>query len=136
MILADTGVWIDFLRRGDEQLVRLLNRSAVLGHPCVTGELALGNLRNRIEILNLLRDLPQAVIAEHDEVFRLIADHRLHGHGIGYVDAHLLAAARLTPDATVWTKDKRLAKLAGCLMSPLCQRADIVRQLALPQEAP
>jgi predicted nucleic acid-binding protein len=112
MILVDTSVWIDFLRHGDDQLARQLNRSAVLGHPCVSGELALGNLRNRDELLSLLRDLPQAVVAEHDEVFGLIGDHRLHGHGIGYVDAHLLAAARLTPDAALWTKDKRLARLA------------------------
>jgi predicted nucleic acid-binding protein len=115
VILVDTSVWIDFLRDGDDQLARLLERSAVLSHPCVIGELALGNLRNRDEILTLLRDLPQAVVAEHDEVLRLIADQRLHGHGIGYVDAQLLAAARLTPDATVWTKDKRLATLAGRL---------------------
>jgi len=112
VILVDTSVWIDFLRNGDDQLADLLNRSAVLGHPCVTGELALGNLRNRDEILTLLRDLPQAVVAEHDEAFHLINDRRLHGHGIGYVDAHLLAAARLTPDARLWTRDRRLAALA------------------------
>lgn len=115
MILVDTSVWIDFLRHGDDQLARLLNRSTVLGHPCITGELALGNLRNRTEILSLLRDLPQAVVAEHGEVLHLITDHRLHGHGIGFIDAHLLAAARLTPDATLWTHDKRLARLADRL---------------------
>lgn len=109
MILVDTSVWIDFLRHGDDTLTRLLDHSSVLSHPCVIGELALGNLRNRDEILGLLRDLPQAVVAEHDEVLRLIADRRLHDHGIGYVDAQLLAAARLTPDAALWTKDKRLA---------------------------
>jgi predicted nucleic acid-binding protein len=112
VILVDTSVWIDFLRNGDDQLARLLNRSTVLGHPCVTGELALGNLRNRTEILSLLHDLPQAVVAEHHEVLRLITDHKLHGHGIGFIDAHLLAAARLTPDATLWTKDRRLARLS------------------------
>ncbi len=111
MILVDTSVWIDFLRDGDDTLASLLNRSAVLGHPCVTGELALGNLRNRDEILGLLRDLPQAIVAEHDEVLHLINDRRLNGHGIGYVDAQLLASARLTPDARLWTKDKRLAAL-------------------------
>lgn len=112
MILADTSIWIDHLRSGDDVLVGLLGRSAVLAHPCVIGELALGNLRNRDEILGLLRDLPRAVVAEHDEVLRLIADERLHGHGVGYVDAQLLAAARLTRDATLWTRDKRLARLA------------------------
>lgn len=112
MILVDTSIWIDFLRHGEETLARLLNRSAVLSHPCVIGELALGNLRNRDEILGLLRDLPQAVVADHDEVLRLVDDRRLHGHGIGYVDAQLLAASRLTPDAALWTRDKRLHALA------------------------
>jgi predicted nucleic acid-binding protein len=112
VILVDTSVWIDFLRNGDDQLARLLNRSTVLAHPCVTGELALGNLRNRSEILRLLHDLPQAVVADHDEVLHLISEHRLHGHGIGFIDAHLLAATRLSPDAALWTNDKRLASLS------------------------
>lgn len=112
MILADTSIWIDHLRAGEATLVRLLDSSAVLGHPCVVGELALGNMRNRDEVIGLLRDLPQAIVAEHDEVLRLIADQELHGHGIGYVDAQLLAATRLTPDATLWTRDKRLSAVA------------------------
>ncbi|MDO8210109.1 type II toxin-antitoxin system VapC family toxin [Conexibacter sp. CPCC 206217] len=112
MILVDTSIWIDHLRAGNATLTDLLNRSAVLAHPCVTGELALGNLRSRDEVIGLLRDLPQAIVAEHDEVLRLIADETLHGHGIGYVDAQLLAASRLSPDATLWTRDKRLAAVA------------------------
>lgn len=115
MILADTSIWIDHLREGDATLARLLNDSAVLGHPCVTGELALGNMRNRGEVIGLLRDLPRATVAEHDEVLRLIADEQLHGHGIGYVDAQLLAASRLTPDAVLWTRDKRLSAVADRL---------------------
>lgn len=115
MILADTSIWIDHLRTGDATLARLLNGSAVLGHPCVIGELALGNMRSRDEVIGLLRDLPQATVAEHDEVLGLIADESLHGHGIGYVDAQLLAAARLTPDTTLWTRDKRLTAVAAHL---------------------
>jgi predicted nucleic acid-binding protein len=34
------------------------------------------------------------------------------GQGIGYVDAHLLAAARLSPDTKLWSRDKRLAAAA------------------------
>lgn len=115
MILVDTSVWVDHLRSGNDALSKLLHGGAVLAHPCVTGELALGNMRNRDEILTLLRDLPQAVVAEHDEVLRLITDETLHGHGIGYVDAQLLAAGRLTSDTTLWTLDKRLAAVAGRL---------------------
>jgi predicted nucleic acid-binding protein len=115
VILVDTSLWIDHLRAGNDELAELLVNSAVLAHPCVTGELALGNLRNRDELLGLLSDLPQAVVAEHDEVLRLIADETLHGCGIGYVDAQLLAASRLTPNTRLWTTDKRLAALAARL---------------------
>jgi predicted nucleic acid-binding protein len=115
VILVDTSVWVDHLHSGNEVLATLLGRSAVLAHPWVTGELALGNLRNREEVLGLLRGLPQAIVAEDAEVLHLIEDRELHAVGIGYVDAQLLAAGRLTPDTRVWTKDKRLANVAGRL---------------------
>lgn len=108
MILVDTSVWIDHLRSGESALVHLLDNTAVLGHPWVTGEVALGNLSRRAEVIELLRGLPQASVADDDEVLRLIEHDALHGAGIGYVDAQLLAATRLTPDARLWTRDKRL----------------------------
>lgn len=115
MILVDTSVWIDHLRSGDENLVRLLDNCAVLAHPWVTGELALGNLNRRDEVIGLLSDLPQATLAGDDEVLRLIEQEVLYGAGIGYVDAHLLAATRLTPDARLWTRDKRLSAVTARL---------------------
>ena len=86
-----------------------------MGHPWVTGELALGNLSRRDEVIGLLAALPQATEARHDEVLRLIKQESLYGAGIGYVDAQLLAATRLTSDATLWTKDKRLLAVAAQL---------------------
>jgi predicted nucleic acid-binding protein len=115
VILVDTSVWIDHLRSGDESLVRLLENSAVLAHPWVTGELALGNLSRRDEVIGLLRGLPQAMLAEDDEVLGLIDQEGLYGAGIGYIDAHLLAATRLTPDTTLWTRDKRLSEVTARL---------------------
>ncbi len=115
MILVDTSVWIDHLRSGNRALSALLQRGAVLGHPWVTGELALGNLAARAEILGLLRGLPRATAATDDEVLRLIEDEALHGLGIGYVDAQLLAACRLTRDAWLWSRDRRLAASAARL---------------------
>lgn len=112
MILVDTSVWIDHLRSGDATLLRLLGNSAVLAHPWVTGELALGNLVQREEIIGLMRDLPQATLATGDEVLALTEQAELYGAGIGYVDAQLLAATRLTSEATLWTKDKRLSAAA------------------------
>ncbi len=100
MILVDTSIWIDHLRSGEENLVRLLENGAVLAHPWVTGELALGNLNHRGEVIELLRGLPQATLATDDEVMSLPGQEGLPGAGIGYVAAHLLAATRLTADAT------------------------------------
>ena len=108
MILVDTTVWIDHLRDNDPHLAGLLDAGAVLGHPWVTGELALGSLHNRVEILRLLDDLPHATIATATEVRELVEQHKLFGLGIGYVDAQLLAATMLTPDADLWTRDQRL----------------------------
>ena len=108
MILVDTVVWIDHLRDNDPQLAGLLDAGAVLGHPWVTAEIALGSLRNRVEILRLLDDLPQATFATPAEVRELIEQHQLFGLGIGYVDAQLLAATMLTRDAVLWTRDRRL----------------------------
>jgi len=112
VILADTSVWVDHLRASDKALATLLNAGAVLAHPFVIGELALGNLRQRETVLNALSDLPRASIATDAEVLHFIDRHTLFGHGIGYVDAHLLAAVQLTAGAVLWTKDKRLHSVA------------------------
>ncbi len=113
MILVDTSVWIDHLRGGDPELASLLQNGDVLAHPWVTGELALGHLSQRSEILALLHNLPQAKAATDVEVLTLIDNHQLSGLGIGYVDAHLLAATILTTGARLWTRDKRLAVVAA-----------------------
>lgn len=115
MILADTSVWVDHLRAGDAELAALLNGSQVLMHPCVLGELACGNLRNRTEVLALLKDLPRAAVATDEEVLFFIERHALMGRGIGYVDAHLLAAVTLAGGARLWTRDKRLRTVADAL---------------------
>ncbi len=85
----------------------------MLAHPWVTGELALGHLSRRSEILGLLHNLPQATVATDDEVLTLIGKRQLFGLGIGYVDAHLLAATALTPATRLWSRDKRLALVAA-----------------------
>lgn len=115
MILVDTSVWVDHLRASNDKLTALLARGKVLGHPFVTGELALGNLRWRDAVLSDLRDLPQAVVASDEEVLYFIDHQMLFGRGIGYVDAHLLAATRLTGRAKLWTRDRRLQAVAVAL---------------------
>ena len=112
MILVDTSIWIDHLRLGDPQLTALLHGGQVLAHPWVIGELALGNLTRRREILELLNGLPRASAATDAEVLAMIERHRVFGLGVGYVDAHLLAATLLTASASLWTRDKRLRAVA------------------------
>ena len=114
MILVDTSVWIDHLRRGDQELARLLNEGVVLCHPFVIGELACGNLRNRTEILSLLAALPTPTIASHQEALHLVANRKLTGKGLGWIDVHLLASAFLSK-CSLWTKDKALGAVAGVL---------------------
>ena len=112
MILVDTSVWIDHLRSGETMLAGLLDDGEVLSHPFIIGELALGNLRQRESLLADLLRLPQASAASDAEVVHLIQGERLFEIGIGYVDAHLLAATRLTSGASLWTRDKRLSAAA------------------------
>ena len=108
MILVDTSVWIDHFRATDEVLVALLSEGRVLTHPMVVGELALGNLHNRREVLGLLDRLPKAPVATDDEALLFIERRELMGRGIGYVDAHLLAATALAESGLLWTTDRRL----------------------------
>ncbi len=113
MILVDTSVWVDHLRKGDRRLVTLLDASQVLTHPFVVGELALGSLKNRESILGSLKGLPQAAPATDEEVQQFIERNSLFGLGIGYIDAHLLAAVRLNAGSQLWTRDKRLGAIAN-----------------------
>lgn len=112
MILVDTSIWVEHLRGDTAELAPLLGRGQVLIHPYVTGKLALGGLQGRGEILALLQRLPSAVVARDDEVLQFIDSRQLAGAGIGYVDACLLTSARLTPDAVLWTRDRRLDEVA------------------------
>ena len=117
MILVDTSVWINHLRNNDTHLARLLTENRVLGHPFVCGELALGNLRQREEILTALDNLPQAPVVFSNEVNYFIEKHTLYGLGIGLIDAHLLASTRLLGNARLWTQDKRLLAAANRLIT-------------------
>lgn len=106
-------MWINHLRMSDDRMRALLFDKEVLIHPFIIGELAVGNLHPRDETLALLTSLPVTGVAADDEVLELIAQRRLFGRGIGYVDAHLLAAARLTTGTLLWARDRRLHDAAN-----------------------
>jgi predicted nucleic acid-binding protein len=111
VIIADTSVWADHLGLPDSPLIQLLEGGYIIMHPYVLGELALGTLPQRRLMLAEWRSLPEAVVAEPEEILAFIDRHDLAGTGIGYVDVHLLASTRLT-DCLLWTRDKRLALVA------------------------
>ena len=111
MMLADTSVWVDHLRRSDAALRAALEANEICIHPMVIGELACGNLRNRPILVNL-QLLPQATVATHDEALAMIEQHKFMGRGVEFVDVHLLASAKLSK-ATLWMRDKRLAVIAA-----------------------
>jgi predicted nucleic acid-binding protein len=112
MILADTSVWVAHLRVADPPFTARLNAGEILAHPFVIGELAMGNLGQRAGTLQFLDELPKSVAASDIEVRGLIERYRLHGLGIGFIDAHLLASCRLTPSARLWSRDRRLHEAA------------------------
>ena len=112
MILVDTSVWADHLRKGVPALASALEQGNVLMHPFVRGELACGNLKNRGEVLRLLEELPGAPIATDGETLAFIERRALMGRGLGYIDVHLLASVALAGTARLWTRDKRLAVVA------------------------
>jgi len=115
MILVDTSIWIDHLHRSEPALSALLNEARVSTHPMIIGELALGTLRDRTTILGLLSDLPTTAVATSAEVLAFVDLHALYGAGLSLVDAHLLAALRLSARDRLWTRDRRLRGAADKL---------------------
>jgi hypothetical protein len=113
VILVDTSIWVDHLRAGDARLADALDRAAVFIHPFIVSELACGLLRNRGELLRLLRSLPGVPAASDDEALDFIERHGLMGRGVGYIDVHLLASAALSGGVRLWSRDVRLAGVAA-----------------------
>lgn len=115
MILADTSVWADHLRRSDAAFTDLLMRGDIVMHPFVVGEIALGFLHRRADWLARFSEMPTLHVADPEEVLVLIERQKLIAVGIGYVDAHLLATTLMTATCRLWSRDKRLARIAARL---------------------
>jgi predicted nucleic acid-binding protein len=115
IVLVDTSVWIRFLsnRAPDAaELDRLLSRDEVSGHEFVYGELLIGDVGGRQQLLNDYEQMHQAPVVAHDDVVTFVQSRRLHGRGVGWIDAHLLASA-LVGRLKLWTTDPRLAVVAA-----------------------
>ncbi|HEY5089359.1 MAG TPA: PIN domain-containing protein [Polyangia bacterium] len=114
MVLVDTSVWIRFLSGRApyaDALDDLLRRDEVVGHGLVYGELLIGDLGGRVGLLADYAGLTQASVIPHDELVAFVKARRLHGRGIGWIDAHLLASA-VVDRLRLWTADPRFAALA------------------------
>ena len=111
MVLVDTPVWIDHFRNNNTQLIHLLNNGDVFCHPFIIGEIACGNIQNRIEILSLLQSLPQSLTIDHEEILIFIENNNIMGQGLGYIGITILASAILS-GLSLWTLDKRLKTMA------------------------
>ncbi|MGS2723027.1 type II toxin-antitoxin system VapC family toxin [Porticoccus sp. GXU_MW_L64] len=113
-VLVDTSVWVNHFKHNSPQLVELLLRDEVLIHPMILGELACGTppspRKQTLDDIGLLRHVKQATT---NEVIAFVERERLYGRGCGLVDMTLLASVLITPGASLWTLDKRLAKLAA-----------------------
>ena len=112
MILVDTSVWIDHLRKSEAKLNKLLENDEVVTHPFVRLELALGSIASREKVLAELALLPQVPIAQVDELFSLVEVRKLYRRGIGVTDLHLIASALLDKSISIWTRDQRLCDIA------------------------
>ena len=111
MVIVDTSVWITHLREGNSNLKGLLLDGEVACHPFIIGELACGAIKNRNEILSLLRSLPMASVVTMEEFLYFIDRNKLMGMGVSFVDVHLLASAQIS-GLPLWTFDKRLKSAA------------------------
>ena len=115
MVLVDTSVWIRFLtnlKPFAEELDSLLNQDEVAGHDLIQGELLIGDAGGRKELLNDYSRIHRVHSISHVDVVSFVRARKLHGRGIGWIDAHLLASA-LVADILLWTADQRLAGLAS-----------------------
>lgn len=112
MILADSSVWIEHLRRNDAHLAALLLQEQILIHSMVIGELACGSLANRQAVLWRWQRLPRLSPVNDERAIQFIEERQLMSRGIGFIDVHLLAAVAAKKGTRLWSRDKKLAGLA------------------------
>jgi predicted nucleic acid-binding protein len=115
VILADTSIWVDYLRRGNPDMEKNLSQGQIVMHPFIVAEIALGSLRSRRQRLEELEALLEVKVAQLGEVRHMIESRALYAKGIGLTDAHLLASCLMTPGTQLWTLDGALKKIAKAL---------------------
>lgn len=115
MIVVDASIWVDHFRQNDNRLTKLMGEDALRQHPFITGEVGMGNFtsrRARAEIVEILMDLAQFEPVDEGDFHAFVADNRLYGSGVGFIDCHLLASLSSEPAGRLWTRDRRLVTQA------------------------
>jgi predicted nucleic acid-binding protein len=116
MIVLDTSIWIEFLKRNPDiypEVKLLLENNQVLAIECVFGELLQGakNKRERDIITLYWENLPQS---EQENIWidagLFSSENKLFSKGIGLIDSVILITAR-SHNAKIWTLDKKLLSL-------------------------
>lgn len=113
LILVDTSVWIDHLRKSETKLNDLLLNDEIVTHPLIRLELALGSIADRENVLSDLALLPHVLTARLEELFGLVELRQLYRRGIGITDLHLIASALFDKSILIWTRDRRLGEVAS-----------------------
>lgn len=83
-----------------------------LTHPMIVGELACGTARPRLQTLSDIELLRPVTPASVRETIEFIERENSTGSAADLWDMILLTSTLITPGATPWTLDKRLATLA------------------------
>ena len=108
VIAVDTSIWADYFSGALPHVRELMVTGQIVQSPTVTGELAMGNLRNRARTIAALQALDPLALPSDDAVHDFVNVHALFGTGIGWSDAQILASVVLGGDCYLWTRDKRL----------------------------
>lgn len=114
MILVDTNVWVEFFR-GSKSSIALsdsIESGEVYLHPFVLTELILGGLKKDIQAR--MESFVNVSILSEEQLRKFIAEEKLFGRELGFVDIHLLASARMQ-SCSLWTFDSYLKKAGNHL---------------------
>lgn len=111
-IQVNSSVWIEFLDKPPKTVEVLLTNPAICCHPFIVGELVVGDLGKRHELIKILKTIRKLQTITDEKVVDFIREKKLYGRGIGYIDCHLLASIYEARNTYVWTSDKRFRAAA------------------------
>ncbi len=110
-VVVDSNIWIHHWRSRNLLLEAMMADGEVWTHPLVIGELSMGTLHKREQVLWDLTRLGRPQLATDAETRQMVEGRRLWGRGIGWNDAKILASV-VVGDCLLWTGDVRLNAIA------------------------